>query len=491
MTSSRSPRTVEQLTAIIDSVPTAIIMVDARGFIALANAQAERLFGYTRAELLGEMVDMLVPNRFRAGHPELRSRFAGDPMARPMGAGRDLFGLRKNGTEFPIEIGLNPIRTDEGTFVVSAIVDISDRKRLEARFRATVESAPTAILMTDQAGSIVLVNAELERLFGYERDELLRRKIEVLIPERYRAVHPGLRTQFFGAPEARRMGAGRSLHGLRKDGSEFPVEIGLNPVTTDDGIFVLSAIVDISEREQTKALGRAVEALERSNVELQRFAYVASHDLQTPMRNVSSFVQLLAAAYAEKLDDQGRDWIRRIDESMKQLQVLVRDLMEYSRVDSHSGRFELIRFREVVDHALSLLAVSMKESGARVVCGELPEITGDRSQLVQLMLNLIGNALKYRGLEPPRIEIAAGRRGDEWDFTVRDNGIGIAPRHHERIFEMFQRLHDQRQYPGTGIGLAVCRRVVHRHGGTIWVDSDAGHGSVFHFTIPEGGTPSP
>jgi len=480
-----SSRTVEQLIAIIDSVPTAVIMVDQEGTIVLVNMQAERLFGYKSAELHGEMIDILIPYRFRAKHPELRSHFISDPKARPMGVGRDLYGLRKDGTEFPIEIGLSPVKTKEGTFVISAIVDISERKRLEARFRATVESAPTAIVMVNQVGSIVLVNAETERLFGYDRDELLNKKVEVLIPGRFHSAHPGLRSQYFASPEARRMGAGRDLFGVRKDGSEFPVEIGLNPVRMDEGLFVLSAIVDISDRAQTKALRQAVEALERSNIELQRFAYVASHDLQTPLRNVASFVELLRTTYADKLDAQGNDWIRRIVESVKQLHTLIRDLLEYSRVDSQAHRFEQVSFRKVLDDAVSLLATSIQENNAKISCGKLPVIMGDRSQLVQLMLNLISNALKYRDVASPHIRVSAKRNDKEWVFAVRDNGIGIAPRYHERIFDIFERLHDRQEYPGTGIGLAVCRRVVHRHGGKLWVESEPGHGSKFYFTITE------
>ena len=480
-----SPWTVEQLTAVIDSVPTAVIMVDERGTIVLVNAQTERLFGYSRAELLGEMIDILVPRRFRAAHPELRARFAKNPQARPMGEGRDLFGLRKDGSEFPIEIGLNPVKTKEGIFVVSAVVDISERKRLEGRFRATIESAPIAIVMVDQTGTIVLVNAETERLFGYERHELLAKKVEVLIPERFRSDHPGVRSQYFTTPQARRMGAGRDLYGLRKDGSELPIEIGLNPVAMDEGVFALSTIVDISERAQTKALRQAVEALERSNIELQRFAYVASHDLQTPMRSVASFVELLQSTYVDKLDAQANDWIRRIVESVKYLQRLIQDLLEYSRLDSETHRFERVGFRKVLDDAVSLLAATIRETGAEVRSGELPDVVGDRHQLIQLMINLIGNAIKYRGAEPPRIHVSAERNGGEWVFAVRDNGIGIAPRHHDRIFDIFQRLHDQREYPGTGIGLAVCRRVVHRHGGRIWVESEPGRGSLFCFSIAD------
>lgn len=480
--------TVEYLTAILNATPTAVIAVDQEGAIKLVNSQAERLFGYPKSELLGARIDILLPKRFRDRHPGLRAAFTRAPTVRPMGAGRDLFGRRKDGTEFPIEIGLNPISTADGMIIVSAIVDISERKKLEARFRATVESAPIAMVMVDDSGTIVLVNTEMERLFGYGREELLADRIEVLLPHRYRPAHPGLRAHFFATPKARRMGGGRRLFGLRKGGAEFPVEIGLNPVSTDEGRFVLAAIVDISEQRQLAeaALRQANEALERSNVDLQRFAYVASHDLQTPMRNVASFVELLKTTYGDDLDERANDWLRRITESVRQLQTLVRDLLEYSRIDSHARPFERVPVSEVMEHALALLGSEIAESGAEVTNDPLPTVTGDRSQLVQLLLNLIGNALKYRGADPPRVHVSAERKDGEWQFAVRDNGIGIAARHSEQIFEIFKRLQGQREYPGSGIGLAVCRRVVHRHRGRIWVESEVGRGSVFYFTIFEG-----
>jgi PAS domain S-box-containing protein len=344
------------------------------------------------------------------------------------------------------------------------------------------------MIMVDESGTIELVNTETERVFGYAREELLHQRIETLLPARFRAQHPDLRRLFFEAPVARRMGAGRKLFGLRKDGSEFPVEIGLNPLSTDEGRFVLAAIVDISEqRERAEAaLREANEALQRSNIDLQRFAYVASHDLQTPMRNVASFVGLLKTTYGDQLDERANDWIRRITESVGQLQALVRDLLEYSRIDSGARPFEPVSLQDVFDHSVSLLGGLVTETNGEVTCDPLPTVMGDRSQLVQLFLNLIGNALKYRGDAPPRVHVSAEPKGKAWEFAVRDNGMGIEPRHHEQIFEIFKRLQNQRDYPGSGIGLAVCRRVVHRHRGRIWVESEAGRGSVFYFTIYDG-----
>jgi light-regulated signal transduction histidine kinase (bacteriophytochrome) len=190
--------------------------------------------------------------------------------------------------------------------------------------------------------------------------------------------------------------------------------------------------------------------------------------------------------YESKLDEQASDWIRRTVQAIEQMQTLIRDVLAYSRVDSRSRPFAPTPFLDVFNDAVALLESSIHDAGGKVDCGELPVVMGDRSQLAQLMQNLIGNGLKYHGDQPPHVHVSAERDGNQWTFSVRDNGIGIEPKHHERIFEIFKRLHDQTEYPGTGIGLAVCRRVVTRHGGKIWLESEAGCGSVFHFTLSEG-----
>jgi PAS domain S-box-containing protein len=237
---------------------------------------------------------------------------------------------------------------------------------------------------------------------------------------------------------------------------------------------------------RTEELAKANETLETSNIELQQFAYVASHDLQSPLRSISGFVQLLKMDYEEKLDDQARDYIRRTVQSIAQMQTLIRDLLAYSRVESRSRPFVPVPLLDVFQGSVTLLESSIRDAGGQVTCDQLPVVLGDSSQLAQLMQNLIGNGLKYHGGEPPHVHVSAepGARKNEWIVSVRDNGIGIDPQYFGRIFEIFKRLHDQNEYPGTGIGLAVCRRVVERHGGTIWVESEPGHGSNFRFSIP-------
>ncbi|MBI1937036.1 MAG: PAS domain S-box protein [Ignavibacteriales bacterium] len=242
----------EKLKQVIESAPNAMVLLNDEGKINLVNSQMEKLFGYKRNELIGRRIEMLMPERFRNRHPEYRENFFSDPTTRAMGVGRDLFGLKKDGSEIPIEIGLNPIKTEEGVFVLASIIDITERKRAEERFRRVVESSPNAIVLVNSEGKINLVNVQTEKLFGYSREEIIGKKIEQLIPERFRNKHSDYRDGFFMNPSTRAMGAGRDLYGLRKDGSEIPVEIGLNPINTEEGILVLASIIDITTRKKSE-----------------------------------------------------------------------------------------------------------------------------------------------------------------------------------------------------------------------------------------------
>jgi PAS domain S-box-containing protein len=395
-----------------------------------------------------------------------------------MGAGRDVFGRRKDGTKISIEIGLRPIQARHGSFVLASIVDVTARRSAEARFRVAVEASPHGMLMTDPTGRIVLVNRELERVFGYQRTEILGQSVELLVPTDVRGRHPALRGGFHLSPRSRSMGAGRDLYGLRKDGTQIPVEIALNPIETEDGVFVLASVVDISPRK------KAEEELRRSNEELERFAYVASHDLQEPLRTVTSYLQLLSRRYGDKLGADAGEFIGYAVAGATRMQRLIEDLLAFSRVGTQQRRFEAHDANAVLREALDDLRASIAAAQGQVTSDTLPRVLADEGQFEQVFTNLIGNALKFRGSEVPRVHVSAQRDGRFWRFAVRDNGVGIEPKYFEKIFVIFQRLYARDKYEGTGVGLAICKKIVEGHGGRIWVESTPGEGTTFLFTLP-------
>jgi light-regulated signal transduction histidine kinase (bacteriophytochrome) len=270
---------------------------------------------------------------------------------------------------------------------------------------------------------------------------------------------------------------GRDLFGMHKDGSEIPVEIGLNPIEAEEGVFVLASVIDIGPRKQVEA------ELRRSNEELERFAYVASHDLQEPLRTVSSYVQLLSRRYRDRLDADAVDFIDFAVGGARRMQRLIEDLLVFSRVGTRGAPLVPTDMQTAFESTLASLHAAIEESRATVTADPLPAVLADGSQLAQLLANLIGNALKFRGEGPPRVHVSALRTGRFWTIGVQDNGIGIAPEYFERIFVIFQRLHSREEYAGTGVGLAICKKIVERHGGRIWVESSSGDGARFSFTL--------
>jgi PAS domain S-box-containing protein len=383
-----------------------------------------------------------------------------------------------------------PLRDTNGSVRewIGTMTDIDDRKRAEEQFRLAVEAAPNAMVMVDQSGRIVLANRQLETLFGYGRAEMLGKSVELLVPERLQRAQPTFWSDFFADPHARPMGGEPELYGRHKDGRQIPVEIGLNPFTTADGVFCLASIIDVAERKRAEQdLRRYTEELERSNRELAQFAYVASHDLQEPLRAISGCVQLLQQRYDQKLDARADELIQHAVHGAMRMQALINDLLSYSRVGTRGKPFESCDMAQPLQEALANLSLAVNEAEAKVTWEELPAVSGDPTQITQVFQNLIGNALKFRGDRPPHIHVTARSRAGGHVISVSDNGIGIEPQYFERIFGVFQRLHSRNKYPGNGIGLAICRKIIERHGGRIWVESVPGQGSTFYFTIPTGG----
>jgi PAS domain S-box-containing protein len=331
-------------------------------------------------------------------------------------------------------------------------------------------------------GAIVLLNLQAEKQFGYHRAELLGQPVNNIIPEGFaeRLIADDLRSAADAL--AQQIGTGIELSGRRKDGSEFPIEIMLSPMENDEGILVTAAIRDITARKEAEA--KLLQQLE-ANEELGQFAYIASHDLQEPLRIVAGYTQLLSRRYKGRLDSDADEFIAFAVDGVERMQRLIRDLLAYSRVGTERKDLLETSSEEALQRALINLGGAIQESGAVVTHDPLPAVLADETQLAQLFQNLVGNAIKYaRPGIVPRVHISASKLGENtWSFAVADNGLGIDPQYFERIFGMFQRLHKRDEFAGTGIGLAICKKIVERHGGSISVESEPGQGSTFHFAL--------
>ena len=372
-----------------------------------------------------------------------------------------------------------------------------------------IDTAPEAILVVDMFGHITRVNTHALQVFGYSEDEVVGKPVEMLIPERFRHSHMGFRRDYSNNPSQRMMGIGRDLYALRKDGQEVAVEVGLSPMRLDNESYVIAALADITQRKQAEdALQQLNAELEQrvaertrqllsSNRELEQFAYVASHDLQEPLRMVASYLQLVEKRYKSQLDASAVEFIAFAVDGANRMKQLIDGLLEYSRIQTRAKEFGQVDMEQVLNHALTDLQIRISERSAVITHDPLPQVIGDKSQIQRLLQNLIGNAMKYCANDSPIIHLSVedisqfeqtlpeGAPESGWVFAVSDNGIGIDPQYNERIFQLFQRLHTRQDYPGTGLGLAVCKRIVERHGGRIWVASQAGEGSIFYFILSE------
>ncbi len=479
-----------QLLTILNKFASGILLISADGRLLFANPRAAAMFDLQSEEMIGRSVDDLLPPEIAQLYQErTQACFASDTpheyertFTLPVGT-RTLF------------VANQMIVTSQGDALLSTLIDISSRTRIEAelsvaltKYRTLFDVMPLGITVSDHTGQIVESNAMAERLLGIGKEEQQHRQID---GAEWRIVRPD------GSPMPVEEFA--SVRALKEQCLIENVEMGIiTPAGVTTWINVTAAPVplenygvviaynDISARmEAEHALHRTMKELTRSNADLEQFAYVASHDLQEPLRGVIGMLQVLQQRYQGRLDSRADQYISVAADSANRMQELINDLLLFSRVDRRTQIFAQMNAEAALNHALANLHVTIQERGAVITSDPLPKIYADPAQIAQLFQNLLSNAIIFCSESPPRIHVSAQRRGSAWKFSLRDNGIGISPEHTERIFIIFQRLHPRQAYPGTGIGLAICKKIIERHGGQIWVDSHLGHGSTFFFTIPD------
>ncbi|MCB9852321.1 MAG: PAS domain S-box protein [Phycisphaerales bacterium] len=344
---------------------------------------------------------------------------------------------------------------------------------------------PIAVLVADVEGRIVYLNRDCARLFGYSREDAMKMGVDEFVPSRHRHVHAEYRMAYCAAPSQRIMGQDRIVTGVCKDGREIPLEVGLGALKTTEGVRIVATIQDISARQRNDAMLRAAnEALARKNADLDEFVHMASHDLQEPLRKLISFSDLLREDLGRELPERAAKDVQFITESAYRMRRLVRDLLALSRAGKESLNVGPVHLNACIAEALENLDEMLMQANATVQVPELPVVNGDSVLITQLLQNLIANAVKFvpKGCTPV-IEVTLDRNGGTPTFGVKDNGIGIAPEFHERIFGAFRRLHRRDEYDGSGVGLSICRKVVERHNGRIWVESEVGQGAHFRFTL--------
>ncbi len=529
-------RAQERFRLVVEAAPNAVMMVDSDGRMTLVNRQAERLFGYQREELIGQPLEMLVPERLRRQHEGHRGAFFAHPDTRAMNGSRELSGLRRDGSEVPIEVGLNPVITSEGSFVLASITDITERKKAQKMLRdqaMIIDLASDTVFIRDSEGRITYWNQGAERLYGWTRDEVLGKGAHQLLKTQFPLPLPELTAQLMSAGHW----SGELIH-TRRDGSQVTVASAWT-LQRDDGnrlSAVLEMNYDITERKRAQtALKEAHHLLEmrvtelaqtnrelgRKNEEVEAFVYIVSHDLRAPLVNLQGFAKelemscdelrenllpvLLTLADEEAgsrtalrvqttladrmqaiLQEEIPDSLRYITASTTKFRRLIDALLEFSRYGRQAHRPEELDLDATVQTTLDLMRLSIAASGARMSVSPLPRVRGDATAIGQVFSNLIGNSLKY--LQPGRpgqIEIGGERESGVVHCWVRDNGAGLPPSAKARLFQVFQRFHPQLA-PGEGMGLAIVKRIIERHGGRIWAEGEEGVGTTFHFTLSDG-----
>ncbi|WP_455385982.1 sensor histidine kinase [Acidihalobacter prosperus] len=482
---------------LLDAAPDAFVIVDEGGRITLVNEQTERWFGYTRDELIGQPVEVLVPERYRESHVAYRDGYLETPKLRSMGAGLDLHAARKDGSEFPVEISLSPLHTEQGQLVIGIVRDIAARKRAEemrrvaeTQYRELVESLPIGVFRSSMGGNGRFVDANpamVEMLEAGGADELRRYRVKDLCRDAEAA------SAFVDKVMREGSVKGEELCVRTLGGREFEVSVSAVIKKDPSGRTYLDGIAeDVSARKRSEAhirqlnqaLRERATELEAINNELEAFSYSVSHDLRAPLRAMDGFSRILLEEYAERLDDKGRDRLGRIRAATQRMAVLIDDLLKLSRVSRAELHREPVDLSALAQEVVQELRKDEPQREAEVSVQEGLVADADARLLRVVLDNLLGNAWKYTGKTGgARIEFGAQVEDGVQVFHVRDNGAGFDMAYADKLFGAFQRLHDASEFPGTGIGLATVQRIIHKHGGRVWAESEPGRGASFYFTL--------
>lgn len=488
------------LAAIMESTRDAIYTKDIEGIITNWNPGAERLFGYKAQEIIGKPNALLIPRESLAEETAVTERLYYSLRIQHYETVR----LTKSGAKLQISLTVAPLKDEHGVVIgaVKIARDISRHKELEetaARLRLVFEAAPNGMVMVNERGVITMVNSQMERLFGYARAEMLGQTIELLLPERFRGSHPGQRAEFFDFPQTRAMGHSRDLFARRKDGSEFPVEVGLNPAATPEGKVVLAAIIDISERKgMEEALAKAHFQLQQharkletavaertadlraTIAELEAFSYSLSHDMRAPLRTIQSFSQIVLEEAGGKLGETQKRLLNKVITAASRLDRLIQDVLTYSRVLRSSVQLTRVDVEQLVRQIIDERPEFQPPHAEIEIAGPLPLVCGHEACLTQCVTNLLDNAVKFIAPQrKPRVRIWCEPIDGQIRIWFQDNGIGIPKEAQKRLFGLFQRVHGEKSYAGTGIGLAIVRKAVERMGGKVGFESQPGEGSRF------------
>ncbi|MEL7669776.1 MAG: PAS domain S-box protein [Methanobacterium sp.] len=472
---------------IVESSDDAIITKSFDGTVISWNNGAERIYGYAADEIIGKSISILESDIFNGETKRLIEKIKDGERIRHY----ETLRLRKDNSLINVSITLSPVFDTSGELVAISTIgrDITERKRAEEELklanmynRSLIEASLDPLVTIGPDGKINDVNYSTELITGYSRDELIGTDFSDYFtePEKAREVYQ----QVFQDEKV----FNYALEIKHRKGHITPVLYNSSVYRdeSDDIIGVFAAARDITERKQAEEkLKEIIEELERSNYELQQFAYITSHDLQEPLRTIASYTQLIERRYRNKLDDDADEFIDFIVEAAVRMKDMIQGLLYYSRVGTKGGELKSTNTEELLEIVLYNLNAAIKENNVTVTHDKLPAVVADEGQLIQLFQNLISNAIKFKKDDAyPRVHISAFGGENEYIFSVADNGIGIEPQYFNRIFEVFKRLHTSVEYEGTGIGLSISKRIIERHGGRMWVESEAGSGSIFYFTIP-------